>query len=83
MTTKDRLHELIENPPEAALPETERWLEALIRSGDEGLPAALRDAPWDDEPETEEERAAVQEAYEAIARGEMFTLEEVRRELGF
>jgi hypothetical protein len=43
---------------------------------------ALLEAPLDDEPETEEERCAVQEAREELARGKVRTLEEVRRELG-
>ena len=43
---------------------------------------ALARAPLDDEPETEEERAAVVEAREAVARGEVFSLDEVKRELG-
>lgn len=36
-----------------------------------GLPAFLRNAPADDEPYTEQERAAVEEAYESIRRGEV------------
>jgi hypothetical protein len=43
---------------------------------------ALLEAPPDDEPETEQERQAVQAAREKLARGEVRTLEEVRRELG-
>jgi hypothetical protein len=43
---------------------------------------ALLDAPLDDEPETEEERCAVQAAREELARGKVRTLEEVRREMG-
>lgn len=43
---------------------------------------ALLEAPLDDEPETEEERRAVHAAREDLARGEVRTLEEVRRELG-
>jgi hypothetical protein len=40
-------------------------------------------APVDDEPETEEERAAVREARESMARGEKgIPHEEVRNELG-
>ena len=49
--------------------------------GDPGL-WALLEAPPDDEPETEEEHQAVHEAREEPARGEVRTLEKVRRELG-
>ena len=44
--------------------------------------AALRKAPLDDEPESEEERAAVEEAREAERRGEVISDEELRRRLG-
>jgi hypothetical protein len=43
---------------------------------------ALLTAPWDDEPETEDERQAVQETRDELARGEIYPLDEVRRELG-
>lgn len=82
MTTRDELHRLIDRLPEEALPEAEGFLEALSGRGDEGLPRFLAEAPWDDEPETEEERLAVAEAYEALERGDVFTLDEVRRDLG-
>ena len=81
MTTKEHLHHLVEELPESALPEAERLLDGL-RDGDAELPRVLREAPWDDELVTEDERAATKEAYEAIARGEVYTLEEVKRELG-
>jgi hypothetical protein len=43
---------------------------------------AFYDAPIDDEPVTAEEAAAVSEAQEAIARGEVEPWEQVKRELG-
>ena len=45
------------------------------------LLAALAAAEWDDEPYTEEERAAAQAGWEACLRGEVVSLEEVRRSL--
>ena len=39
-------------------------------------------APEDDEPETEEDRAAVEEAYAAISRGDVICHEDLMRELG-
>ncbi len=45
------------------------------------LRAALL-APQDDEPLTEEEIAAVEEAKEELARGEYVTLDAVKRQLG-
>ncbi|MGI8552575.1 MAG: hypothetical protein ACR2PL_17570 [Dehalococcoidia bacterium] len=79
MTSKAYLHHLIDGLPENALSEAERLLDQLR---DRGLPRILAEAPWDDEPETEEERAAVEEAYKDSARGEVYTMEEVERLLG-
>jgi hypothetical protein len=42
----------------------------------------LANLPYDDEPWTEEDEEAVREAKKAIEKGEVFTLEEVMRELG-
>lgn len=43
---------------------------------------ALRDAPLDDEPETAEEREAVEEARRDIAAGRVHTLADVAAEFG-
>jgi hypothetical protein len=81
MPTRDSLHRLIDELPESELIAAERFLHYLRATADPVL-RALLEAPLDDEPETEEEREAVQEAREELARGEVQTLEEVRRELG-
>ncbi len=52
-------------------PETLAW----------SLPRGLAEAPVDDEPETPEEAAAVQEGREALARGDVVSWEEVKRRL--
>ena len=44
--------------------------------------AVLDAAPWDDEPSTPEEEAAVAEARTAIARGEGIGWDHVKAELG-
>lgn len=82
MTTKVRLHQLVDDLPESVLPEAERLLDAL-RNGDAKLPRAFRQALWDDEPVTEDERAAVAEAYEDIARGDVVADADLDRELGW
>ncbi len=51
-------------------------------TGRDALLRTLLDAPEDDEEETPEEAAAVGEACKAVARGDLFTLDEVRGELG-
>jgi len=81
MPTRDSLHRLIDALPESELAATERFLHDLRATTDPVL-RALLEAPLDDEPETMEERQAVHEAREELARGEVRTLEEVRRELG-
>ncbi len=53
-------------------PETLAW----------SLEQVLAEAPIDDEPETPEEAAAVQEAREALARGDVVSWDEVKRRFG-
>jgi hypothetical protein len=81
MPTRDSLHRLIDELPESELTAAERFLHYLRATADPVL-RALLEAPPDDELETNDERQAVQEAQEELARGEVRTLEEVRRELG-
>lgn len=69
MTTKERLHQLVDELPERELSEAERLLNSLRI--DDPVLRALDTAPYDDEPETDEERAAVAEAREALARGDV------------
>src|SRR4051794_790735 len=79
MGSKHVLHRLVDALPDAAVNEAERLLEALAT--DDPVPRAALLAPVDDEPETPEEAAAVEEAREALARGDVYSLDEVRREL--
>ncbi len=81
MTTKATLHQIIEELPESELVAAERF-PAYLRDMADPVRRALLTAPWDDEPETEDERQAVQEARDELARGEVYPLDEVRRELG-
>ena len=82
MTIKDDLHRLIEELPDGEAHAARRFLEYLRNVGSDPLLKALMEAPEDDEPETEEERAAVAEAYEDIKAGRVVTMEEVKREFG-
>ena len=84
MTTAEartKLHGLIESLPSEDIPTALRILEALNSSSNSG-PMALRDVPFDDEPETEEERAAVAEARREIEEGKGIPHDEVMRRLG-
>lgn len=78
VTTKDALYRLIDAIPAEDLETAQRALEPLA----DPVLLALADAPLDDEVETEEERAAVAEAWDAYGRGEWVSLEDARRELG-
>jgi hypothetical protein len=76
MTVKDDLHHLVDELDDDAAREALAYLRSL------SLPAFLRDAPVDDEPETEEERAAVAEARKDLAAGRVAKHEQIRREFG-
>ncbi len=80
MAVKDRLHALVDQLPETRLDRAQQLLEALLTDDPVGISLAL--APIDDEPETEEERALVEEARAELARGEYLTTDELRRSLG-
>lgn len=77
MTTKEALHRLVDSIAEADLDAARTALEPLA----DPFLVALANAPEDDEPETDEERALVAEAYEDLAHGRVREWEEVRREL--
>lgn len=53
----------------------------VVGAEDDPVRRALDNAPLDDEPETPEEAAAVAEARAELARGEVISDEELRREL--
>ena len=83
MNGKERLHELVEELPEGQATEAaERALSHLKKASEDRVLRALLNAPPDDEPETDEERALVAEGRAALERGEVVTDEELRRELG-
>lgn len=81
MTTKEKLHRLVDALPEPVLDEAEHLLQELQQRAADPLLRVLAAAPDDDEPETEEERAAIAEARAAIARGEVEPWEQVRADL--
>jgi len=82
MTTKEALHHLVDELPESELTSAHRLLEYL-HSGADPVLRAFMAAPEDDEAETLEEAAAVREARERLAQGEVVTQEELARELGW
>ena len=82
MTVKERLHQLIDELPEAELSDAEVILDLLRAHPGDALARKLLLAPMDDEPETEEERLAAQEAHIALARRDVVRDEDLDRELG-
>ena len=81
MTTKATLHQLIEELPASEPVAAERFL-AYRRDMADPVRRGLLTAPWDDEPETEGEPQALQEARNQLARRDVYPPDEVRRELG-
>lgn len=78
MTTKADLRRIIDNLPAEEFDAARRLLESL--RSDSVLRAFLF-SPEDDEPESDEEYAAVEEAKEALARRELVSDEDLAREL--
>lgn len=82
MTTRETLHHMIDELPDDALPAVAHLVQSLRSAGDDRLPRVLADAPWDDEPQSAEEREALKEAYATVARGAIVADEDLDRELG-
>jgi len=80
LTTREKLHDLVDKLPNSELHAAERYLEFLFRS-QKTLPQILAEAPIDDEPETPEEAAAVAEAWEDVRAGRVVSHDEVKRRL--
>jgi len=79
MTTKDRLHQLVDELSEQ---EAEAALVIVERRHDDPMLHALASAPIDDEPSDAEEDAGAAEALAAYRRGEGVSIEQLRSELG-
>jgi hypothetical protein len=77
MTAKEKLRRLVEDLSEQ---EAEAALAAIER-GREPMLELLDGAPLDDEPTSDDEEAGVREAKADIERGEVFSAEQIRREL--
>lgn len=76
MTINDDLYHLVDELDDEAA------REALVLLQDLQQPRVLREAPIDDPPETEEERAAVAEAEADFTAGQVGPHAEIRREFG-
>jgi hypothetical protein len=80
MTAKEKLRERVEELSEAEAADTLTYL-ASRQPGERGaLTELLENAPLDDEPTSPEEEEGLREAREQVARGEVISAEEIRRE---
>ena len=80
MTTKERLHRLVDDLPEQEWHAAERFLQYLRDMATDPVLRLLEEAPEVDEPLTREEEEALRESREGRQRGEWLTDEDVRRE---
>lgn len=74
MTARERLHQIVDELPE---PHAEQILRAVEQWRDDPVSRALAAAPFDEEPETDDERAAVEEARDEVRRGDVVSAAEV------
>lgn len=72
MPNRDALHRLVDELPETEIRRARHVLVALLHAAEEEDPVlrALHTAPADDEPETAEERAAVEQALQEAREGQ-------------
>lgn len=77
---RERLSRLLDDLTEDELQTVETFVEFVHEHGGPLL-RKLMSAPLDDEPVSDEEEEAVREAWEAVEEGDVYTLEEVRKEL--
>lgn len=82
MITRASLHALIDELPECDLGTVQMLIEWRHRLRDDRMALLLATAPEDDEPWTAEDEAALAEARESRARGEIYPFDVVRQELG-
>ena len=79
MTTKEQIHQLVEDLPDSDLETVKRVLEGLSALSSANLvKAALAHAPIDDETVTEEEAQAIEEGERDVEAGRVVTAEQIK-----
>ena len=78
---RDDLKRLIDGLPDSELHAARRYLQFLSYHND-ALAWSLDQAPYDDEPVSNEDWEAIEEANEDIAASRVVSHEEIKRELG-
>jgi hypothetical protein len=80
MTTRERLHRIVDELPEDEL---DAALKAIETRSDDPLIRRLEEAPAEDEEISAEEENAVQEARDELAQGApLVSHDEIKREFG-
>lgn len=80
MTTREKLHRIVDELPEEDL---DAALQAIEARSDDPLIRRLEDALAEDEEISPEEEAAVQEARDEVAKGSpLISHDEIKREFG-
>jgi len=80
MTPKEKLRHVIEELSEAEAQDALGFI-AHRRVGRDALLELLNSAPVDDGPPTSDEDHGARKAREELARGEVFSAEEIKREI--
>jgi hypothetical protein len=80
---KQELYHLVDSLPLKEITTAKRFLEFLLSQKDEDDPllSVLMDAPEDDEPLDVLETASIRKSMRDIARGDVQSLDEVKKEL--
>ena len=78
---RQEIKDLIDGLPDYELHAVKRFIQ-YVRDVDDPVLRSLIEAPWDDEPVTEEDVAAFTETDEDFRTGNVFTQEEIEKELG-
>jgi hypothetical protein len=81
MTAKEQLRQVVDELTEAEAEEALDYLARQQGAGDDALGELLDRAPVDDEPTSPEEDEGAREAREQIARGELFSAEQITRDV--
>lgn len=81
VVTKHDLHQLIDEIPEQEYQAAAEYLKRLRDLANDPVYQAFMNAPIDDEPLTEEDIKAIEEAEAEIERGEGYSLDDIRKDL--
>ncbi|MFI5009370.1 MAG: hypothetical protein ACHQDY_03755 [Solirubrobacterales bacterium] len=80
MTTKERLHRLIDDLSDG---EADMALRTIAEQHEDPLLRAIANAPEDEEALTPEDEAAIAEGHADIAAGRTVSLEDIERQHGY